>query len=105
MSPWLSKVENLGAPALGDEDVGGSDVSMHDALAVRSVNRVRDFDREGWELLQLHGTVADHVLEHHPVQKLHGDEGLTMLLADVIDSADVRAVEGGCSLGLALKTG
>jgi hypothetical protein len=47
MSPWLSKVKNLVVPALGDEDVGRSDVSMHDALAVRSVNRVRNLDREG----------------------------------------------------------
>ena len=39
-----AEVENLGVSALGHENVGGLDVAMDDAFAVRGVERVGDFD-------------------------------------------------------------
>ncbi len=51
------------------------------------------------------GWSGDQMRQRYPVEKLHGDEGLTILLADVVDSANVGVVQRGCSLGLALKTG
>ena len=44
------------------------------------------------------------MLQCHPVQKLHRDERLAVLLADVVDGADVGMIQRGRSLGLALKT-
>src|ERR1700737_2286091 len=49
--------------------------------------------------------VADHVLQRHPVKKLHSDERLTILFADVMNSANVRVIQCRCGLGFALKTG
>jgi len=45
------------------------------------------------------------VFQRHPVQKLHRDERLTILFADVMNRANVRVVQCRCSLGFALKTG
>src|SRR5208282_2571554 len=36
-------------------------------------------------------------------QQFHGDERLTVLLPDLMDGADVRMVQGGCRLRLALE--
>ena len=45
------------------------------------------------------------MLQRHAVQKFHGDEGLPILLADVVDGADVGMVQRRRGLGFALKAG
>jgi hypothetical protein len=41
-----SEVENLGVAALGDENIRRLDVAVDNALGVRSVERIGDFDRQ-----------------------------------------------------------
>ena len=43
------------------------------------------------------------MLQGVAIQKLHGDESLAVLLANVVNRADVGMVERGCSLGFALE--
>src|SRR5579862_1489891 len=45
------------------------------------------------------------MLQGDAVEKFHGDKGFAVLIADVIDGANVGMVESGCSLGFALKAG
>ena len=66
-----AKVENLGVPALGDEEVRGLDVAVDDAFAVRRVQRVGNLNAQRQDRLQLHGAPGDHVLERRAVQELH----------------------------------
>ena len=40
-----------------------------------------------------------------PVQKLHGDERLAVLLANVVNGADVGMIQSGSRLSFALETG
>ena len=54
--------------------------------------------------LRFQGPPGDAVLESHAVEILHGDEGMAVLLADVVDGADVGVIESGGGLGLALKS-
>ena len=55
--------------------------------------------------LHLQQTPSNKVVQRQPVEKLHGDEGLTVVFTDVVDGADVRVVERRCRLRLALETG
>ena len=45
------------------------------------------------------------MLQSLAIQELHGDERLTILLADVVNRADIGVIESRCSLRLTLKTG
>ena len=100
-----AEIENLGVAALGYEDVGGFDVAVHDAFGVRGIECVGDLDGEGKQSVQLERSCADQVFERLAVEKLHGDEGLAVLFADVVNGANVGVVQCGCGLGLALKAG
>ena len=45
------------------------------------------------------------MLQGQPVKKLHGDERLAVLLADVVDRADIGVIQRGRSLRFTLKAG
>ena len=51
------------------------------------------------------GRPAIRCARGNPVQKLHGDEGFAVLLADVVDRADIGMIQRGCGLGFELKAG
>ena len=46
-----TKVQNLGVPAIGDENVRGLDVPMNDSLRVRGVQRIGNFGPQFQQLL------------------------------------------------------
>jgi len=98
-----SKIENLGMAALGDEDICGLDVAMHDALGVCGVEAVGDFGGQREQLFGFDGLTGDAMLQGEAVEKFHGDEGLAVLFADVVDSADVVVIERGSGLRFTLK--
>ena len=99
-----AEVEDLGVSALGDENVGGLDVAMDDVLAVRGVERVGDFDGQAEQDVHFERTSGDAVLEGQAVEVLHGDEGLSIFFADVVNGADVGMVQGGGGFGFAAET-
>ena len=90
--------------AFGDKDVGGLDVAVNDAFGVSRVEGVGNFDGQGKNLAGLHRTARDAVLQGYAIQKLHGDEGLAVLLADIVNRTDVGVIQSGGGLGFALKT-
>ena len=101
-----AEVENLGVAALGDEDVRGLDVAMDDSLGVRGVEGVGDLDGERRAGCRV--PAADRrsgASAWHAIEILHGDEGFAVLLADVVNGADVGMVERGSGLRLALEAG
>ena len=48
-------------------------------------------------------TARHHVLQGEAVQKLHGDEALALVLANLVDGANVGMVEGGGGAGFAAE--
>ena len=73
-------------------------------LRMRGIQRVGNLDGEPSRTFRFQSGARDAVLQRHTVQKLHDDEGLAVLLADLVNGADIRMVQCGSGLGFALKT-
>ena len=99
-----AEIEHLHAVARGDEDIGGFDVAVDDARAVRRVERVGHLDAHIQHRVQAQRAPTEAILQRRALQVLHGDERSPVLFADVVDGADVGVVERRCGAGLALKT-
>jgi hypothetical protein len=98
-----SEVENLGMTAVGNKDVGWLDVTMDDALVVSRIEGIGNFDGQGEDGRGFHRASGDLVLQRRALEKLHGNEGLAVLLADVVNRADVGMVQGRRRLSFALE--
>src|SRR6476660_8992062 len=88
----------------GDEDVGGFDVAMDNALCVRCVESVSYLDAYIEQDFDVDRTAHDEVFESLTVEKFHGYEGHTVLFVNLMDGANVRVVQSRGSLRLTLKT-
>ena len=99
-----AEIEKLGVAVEFDEDVGRLDVAMNHAFGVRGGKGVGDLDGKGEQDFDLQGLSGDAVLEGHAFEKFHGDEGLIIVLADLVDRADVGVVQRRSGTGLAAET-
>jgi hypothetical protein len=78
---------------------------VNDASGVSSIKRISNFDCQWQQSLRFQWPPPNPVLQRQPVQKLHRDEGVPVLLTDVVDGADVRMIESRRGLRLTLETG
>jgi len=88
-----AEVEHLRLAAPGDEDVRRLDVAVDDAAGVRGVETVGDLDAEIEHAVERQRSARDLLLQRVAVEQLHHDELLALVLADVVNRADVRVVE------------
>jgi hypothetical protein len=77
---------------------------VHDAAAVRLVQRVRDFDSDAQRFLRRERLARQAGGQGLALQVLHHQKGDTILAANVIEHTDVGVLQAGDGLGLALKT-
>jgi len=79
-------------PALGDENVGRFDIAMNDAFGVSGIERVRDFDREGEQHFGFERTSRNAMLQGQSIEELHGNEGMPVVFADVMNGANIGMI-------------
>ena len=93
------EIENLRVAAAGDEQIRRLDVAVDDPGSVRRLERVGDLDRERQQLIDLERAPADPMLQRRPVEELHDEERAAVLLADIVNGADVGVIQrrrGAC---------
>src|SRR5439155_6954883 len=84
---------------------GRLDVSVVAALRMCGIQSIGNFDSERQHHLDVKWFAGDPVLQCHAVQKLHGNESLTIFLADVVNRANILMIQSRRRLRLALETG
>src|SRR6266550_3418820 len=88
-----AEIKDFGLVSTGDEDVGGFDVAMDDALGMGGVEGVRNLDSEIEQAVEFQGLAVNCVLESLALKQFHGYEVPALVLPDLIDSADVGVIE------------
>ena len=71
---------------------------------MRGVQRVGDLDAHLERRIQVERTGGQPIRQRHSVEKLHDDEGAPVLVADVVDRADVRVIQGRRGTSFALES-
>ncbi len=69
-----AEIENLDLALFVDDDVGGLQIAVHDARAVRGRQSVGDLDRVAQRVIQPHALAADQPVQGLAGHVLHGDE-------------------------------
>ena len=77
---------------------------MDDPFAVCAFQRAGDLRGEPQRVLDVQGSARDPVSQRFTLEVLHDEELDAVLLADVVKRADVRMVQRGDALRLALET-
>ena len=98
-----AEVEHLEMIAVGDEEVRRLDVAVNDAAPVRGVERIGDLAREVEHAMAANRSVFDQLPDGAPFEPLHRDERLALVLAELVDRADVRVLQRGGQTRLALE--
>src|ERR1700722_2945654 len=98
-----TEIQNLDIAPLRHKKVRGLDVSVNNAAGVGRIEPIGNLYAQIEQLSNLKWTALDQVLQGRTFEILHGDEGLTLLLADIVDGADVGMVQRRGGLGLTLE--
>jgi len=90
--------------ALRNKNVRRLDVAVQDPFGMSSIERVGNLDCQTKQNIGFDRPARDAMLERDAIEKLHDQEGMPILLSDLMNSADIRMIERRSGLRLALKT-
>ncbi len=76
---------------------------MHDPLPVRLVQRIRDLNSNGQRLVERQCALLQPLRQRLAIEILHDQEVRLTFLANVVEGADVRVVQGSNRSGFALE--
>ena len=100
-----AKIEDLRLPAIRDEDVRRLDVAMHDPGGMSGVQRIGQLRAQCQDCVAFEAPLRQKPrLECLSLHQLHHDEGLTFVLADFVNRADVGMIERGGGAGLPVES-
>src|SRR5580704_6483834 len=79
-----TEVENFYLTSCGNKNVGRLDVAMNDSLGVCRVQCVGDLDAKIQQGFDFQRLGSNFVLQGNAFKVLHGDEGLLVLVIDLV---------------------
>src|SRR4029077_5469667 len=77
---------------------------MNDAFGMGRIQCVGNVDSDGEDSFQIECPGSDQRFQRHAFQILHGDERLTLVLANLINCADIRMIQRRSGLCLTPKS-
>jgi hypothetical protein len=77
----------------GEEHVRRLEVAVHDAARVQRGERRQHAERDRYRLRDGQGAAGKALAEGLPLEQLHGDEQLAVILTDVVELADVGMID------------
>jgi hypothetical protein len=77
---------------------------MDDAFRVRGVQRIGNFNARRNHRLHIHRPAQDGVLQRHTIEELHHDKRASVLLANIVNCANVGMVQRRRRLRFTPKT-
>ena len=80
--------------ALRDVDVGWLEVAMDDPLFVSGIEPVGDLNGDLDQAVAVERAVVDDARQRPALEKLHHQKGPAVVVADLVNGADVRVIEG-----------
>ena len=95
-----AEVQHLRAAVRIHHDVGGLQIPVHDAGAVRGGECVGHLRRDAQRFGEPHALARDQLIQRLAIHQLHDDVGLPVLLADFMDGDDVGVVQRRSRFGL-----
>ena len=87
----------------GYEEIRRFNVAMHNASRMSFVEGIGNLDRPLKDLLDGGRLGLQNMPESFPLEQFHGNEGLAFMLANLVDSADIRVIQRRRSTGFPLK--
>jgi hypothetical protein len=105
VSMGRARGKSMSLPAFGQHDVGGLEVAMDDAAAMRTVERAGDFDPVARDLASWQRSFLEAGGEGFALEVLHHQVVEVVLAPNVVERADVRVRELGDGAGFALEAG
>ncbi len=103
-APGLARPKSMSlAPDWRQHDVAGLEVAVDEAPAVGAVQRFGDLDADFLDLLGGQGAALEALGQRLALQQLHDQEVHAVLVAHVVECADVRVAQARDGLRLPLE--
>ena len=97
------EVQDLHRAAGDEKNVRRFDVAVNDELGVGGAEPLGDLRDDVEDEQRIAAALGEPILERHPFEQFHHDEGTAAALAEIVDGADVGMAEGRSGSGLALE--
>ena len=98
-----AEIEHLGASAGGKKNIRRFDVAMNNSLAMGGVERVCNLNRDVEKLVVRKRPRYQALGQRFAFEHFHSYERLAIMLADLVNGADIFVIDGRSRAGLVAK--